>query len=61
VAYFMAIDKVKFRKPVLPGDQLIMEIEMLRYRPTSCKMMGTSYVDGEVVCQAEFMAAIVDK
>lgn len=61
VAYFMAIDKVKFRKPVLPGDQLIMEIEMLRYRPTSCKMMGTAYVDGDVVCSAEFMAAIVDK
>ncbi len=61
VAYFMAIDNVKFRKPVLPGDQIVMEVEMLRYRPTSCKMMGNAYVDGDLVCQAEFMAAIVDR
>lgn len=61
VAYFMAIDKVKFRKPVMPGDQIIMEVKLLRYRPTSCKMMGTAFVDGEMVCQAEFLAAVVDK
>ncbi|HDQ44584.1 MAG TPA: bifunctional UDP-3-O-[3-hydroxymyristoyl] N-acetylglucosamine deacetylase/3-hydroxyacyl-ACP dehydratase [bacterium] len=61
VAYFMAIDNVKFRKPVVPGDQLIMEVEMIRFRPTSCKMMGHAYVDGDLVCQAELMAVIMDK
>jgi len=61
VAYFMAIEKVRFRKPVLPGDQLIMELELARYRPSSCKMMGRTYVGDDLVCEAEFMAAIVDK
>ena len=61
VAYFMGFEKVRFRKPVIPGDQLQLEIELSRYRPTACKMSGKAYVSGELVCEAEFMAAIVDR
>ena len=59
--YFMGMDKVRFRKPVYPGDQLQIEVDLLRYRPSSCKMQGRAFVAGELVCEAEFMAAIIDK
>lgn len=61
VVYFMAMDKVRFRKPVLPGAQLLFEVEMLRKRSTSLKMLARAFVDGEVVAEAELMAAIIDK
>jgi len=61
LAYFMGIDKVRFRKPVYPGDQLTMEVESIRIRPTSCKLAGRAYVAGELVCEAEFMCYIVDR
>jgi UDP-3-O-[3-hydroxymyristoyl] N-acetylglucosamine deacetylase/3-hydroxyacyl-[acyl-carrier-protein] dehydratase len=61
VAYFMGIDSVKFRKPVMPGDQMQIEVDMLRYRPNSCKIMARAFVSGELVCEAELMAVIVDK
>jgi UDP-3-O-[3-hydroxymyristoyl] N-acetylglucosamine deacetylase/3-hydroxyacyl-[acyl-carrier-protein] dehydratase len=61
LAYFMAIDQVKFRKPVLPGDQMQIEIEMIRSRASSHKMAGKAYVSGELVCEAEFMAAVVNR
>ena len=63
VFYFAGLDKVKFRKPVVPGDQLRMEIEVLRIRKTSCKTKGTALVDGEVVAEAELfiMADIREK
>ena len=61
LAYFMAMDQVRFRKPVQPGDQLQIEVELVRYRPSSCKMMGRAFVSDELVCEAEFMAAIVDR
>ena len=61
LAFFMGIDKVKFRKPVYPGDQLQMELELTRLRKTSYKMMARAFVEGELVCEAELMGAIVDK
>jgi 3-hydroxyacyl-[acyl-carrier-protein] dehydratase len=60
VVMFMAIDKVKFRKPVTPGDQLVMEIVPLR-RGKIWKMQGTATVDGQVVCTAEFLATMADR
>jgi len=60
VVMFMAIDKVKFRKPVTPGDQLVMEIVPLR-RGKIWKMQGTAKVDGQVVCTAEFLATMADR
>jgi len=58
VFYFSAMDKVRFRKKVVPGDQLILEVELLRKRSTAAKMMGIARVDGTRVAEAELMAAI---
>jgi len=54
--YFMGMDKVKFRKPVTPGDQLIFEIKFLKQRRNVFRMSGTAYVDDNVVAEAELMA-----
>jgi UDP-3-O-[3-hydroxymyristoyl] N-acetylglucosamine deacetylase/3-hydroxyacyl-[acyl-carrier-protein] dehydratase len=61
LVYFMGIDGVRFRKPVVPGDQLRFEIEMIQYRPNSCKIGGRALVDGKVVAQGTFLAVVVDK
>lgn len=61
LAFFMGMDKVKFRKPVVPGDQLILELETLRKRGKVFKMSGTARVDGRLVAEAELMAAFGDK
>ncbi len=60
LVFFMGIDNVRFRKVVQPGDQLVMELEMLKNRRTTFKMAGKAYVKGELVCEAEMMAAVVD-
>jgi UDP-3-O-[3-hydroxymyristoyl] N-acetylglucosamine deacetylase / 3-hydroxyacyl-[acyl-carrier-protein] dehydratase len=61
VIYFMSLDNVKFRRPVLPGDQLRFELEMVQFRGKTCKMKGVAYVDGKVAVEAEMMAAVVDR
>jgi UDP-3-O-[3-hydroxymyristoyl] N-acetylglucosamine deacetylase/3-hydroxyacyl-[acyl-carrier-protein] dehydratase len=61
VVYFMSIDNVKFRRPVVPGDQLRSELEMIQYRGRTCRMRGTAWVDGNLVAEAEFMARVVDR
>jgi UDP-3-O-[3-hydroxymyristoyl] N-acetylglucosamine deacetylase / 3-hydroxyacyl-[acyl-carrier-protein] dehydratase len=61
VVYFMTMDKVKWRRPVTPGDQLVFELEMLQLRRHVCRMKGVGYVDGQVVAEAELMARIVDR
>jgi len=61
LVFFTGIDKAKFRKPVLPGDQIRFELEMLSYRQSMCKMAGKAYVAGDLVCEAELMAAVVDR
>jgi len=58
---FMSIDNVKFRRPVVPGDQLILELTMLKARRNTFKMAGKAYVKGELACEAEMMAGIVDR
>ena len=60
VIYFMGIDGVKFRKPVLPGDQLIMEVKVLSMKPRICKMRGEAFVDGQKVAEAVFMSMLMD-
>jgi UDP-3-O-[3-hydroxymyristoyl] N-acetylglucosamine deacetylase/3-hydroxyacyl-[acyl-carrier-protein] dehydratase len=61
VVYFMSLDNVKFRRPVLPGDQLRCELEMVQNRGRTCRMKGVAYVDGQVVAEAEMMARVVDR
>ena len=61
LVYFTGLDKVKFRKPVRPGDQLRFEMKMLKLRRNICKMSGQAFVDGQLVCEAELAAAVVDR
>lgn len=58
VVYFMAIDKAKFRKPVVPGDQLVLEVVPLRKGGSIWKLRGEAKVDGAVVCEAELLATM---
>lgn len=55
--YFAGIDKVRFRRPVVPGDQLIFEMKVIKHKGKIWKMAGTAKVDNIVVAEAEFMAA----
>ncbi len=61
VVYFMSLDKVKFRRPVIPGDQLVFELEMKKLRWPVCVMKGVARVDGNVVAEAELKAQVVDR
>ncbi len=61
LVYFTGLDKVKFRKPVRPGDQIRFELEMIKYRRAFCRMAGKAYVAGDLVCEAELAAAVVDR
>lgn len=56
--YFMGMDKVRFRKPVRPGDQLIMKLRFLKKRGLVFKMKGEALVSGQLVAEAEVMATI---
>ncbi len=55
--YFMGMDKVRFRKPVVPGDQIIFEAKIIKFRSKAAKMFGTASVDDHVVAEAELMAS----
>ena len=59
--YFMSIDKAKFRKPVVPGDQLRFEVTVLQRRKNVWKFAAQTFVDGKVVAEAEFKAMITEK
>lgn len=54
--YHMAMDKVRFRHPVRPGDQLISEMMILKMKTKAVKMKGTAYVDDKLAAEAEFLA-----
>jgi beta-hydroxyacyl-ACP dehydratase FabZ len=58
VVYFMGIDKAKFRRPVFPGDQIRIEVEVLRLRERTCKVLGKAFVEDELVAEAEIMSAL---
>lgn len=55
VAYFLAVDKARFRRVLVPGDQLIITVEMLRLRSNMCRVQGTIKVGDELACEAEMM------
>ncbi|OGW53591.1 MAG: 3-hydroxyacyl-[acyl-carrier-protein] dehydratase FabZ [Nitrospirae bacterium RBG_19FT_COMBO_55_12] len=59
--YFMTIDKAKFRKPVVPGDQVRFELEQIKDRGNVRSYKAVALVDGALVAEAELMAMIVDR
>ncbi|MBI5645676.1 MAG: bifunctional UDP-3-O-[3-hydroxymyristoyl] N-acetylglucosamine deacetylase/3-hydroxyacyl-ACP dehydratase [Ignavibacteriae bacterium] len=61
LAFFSTIDKAKFRRPVLPGDQIVLEVEQVQRRRNILHMRGRAFVDGQLVAEAEMMAAVVDR
>ena len=58
LVYFLGIDKVRFRKPVVPGDQLRLKLTTIRQKQKVFKMRGEAYVEDTLVAEAELMAAI---
>jgi 3-hydroxyacyl-[acyl-carrier-protein] dehydratase len=61
VVYFMSIDKVRFRRPVVPGDQIRMEMVVSRRRKSVWGFTGKAYVEGHLAAEAELMAMLGDK
>jgi len=59
--YFAGIDNVRFRKPVVPGDTLRLEIEFVGMKQRLTKMRGRAYVNGEVVTEAEMTAVVCEE
>ncbi len=59
--YFMSIDKVRFRQPVVPGDQIVFKIEVLKLKTKVAKIRGEAFVDDNLVAEAELMALIGEK
>lgn len=58
--FFTGIDNCRFRRPVVPGDQLVLEVELMAKRSTVAKMHGRATVNGELVCEADLMSAAVE-
>jgi beta-hydroxyacyl-ACP dehydratase FabZ len=58
---FGGIDKARFRRPVVPGDQLILECEVLQRRSTTVKMRGVAKVADKVVAEADLLSMLVDR
>jgi UDP-3-O-[3-hydroxymyristoyl] N-acetylglucosamine deacetylase / 3-hydroxyacyl-[acyl-carrier-protein] dehydratase len=61
LVYFTRVDKAKFRRPVVPGDQLRFELEMKSLRRGMCTMQGFAYVDGALAAEAELSSVIVER
>jgi len=61
LVYFSGIDKCRFRQPVVPGDQLRIEVSVLKHRDRYYKMKGQALVDGNIVVEAELSCSVVDR
>lgn len=61
LAFFMGMEEIKFRKPVVPGDRLELKIEIVNMRSKFGKAKGEAYVEGQLTTEATFSFAIVDK
>jgi 3-hydroxyacyl-[acyl-carrier-protein] dehydratase len=59
--YFTSIEEARFRKPVVPGDQLRLEVTVLKYKMGYCKLRGEAYVDGTLVTEANIASALGKK
>ena len=61
LVYFTGIDKARFRRTVVPGDQLRLTLEVIKLRSRTCKMRGRAEVDGQLAAEAEILSALVDR
>ena len=61
IMYFMGIDKARFRTPVVPGDRMVLEVEVLQRKSNIWKCAGTARVDDALCAEAQLLAAIVDR
>lgn len=61
VVYLTGVDKAKFRRPVIPGDQLRFEVEVLKRRPPFWKMQAKAFVEGDLACEAELTAMVTNE
>jgi 3-hydroxyacyl-[acyl-carrier-protein] dehydratase len=59
--YFMGIDRVRYRRPVIAGDQVVLKGEVLRLRSKMGSLKGEALVDGKVVCQGQMTFALADR
>lgn len=59
--YFTGVDRARFRRPVVPGDQLILEVKILKLRRTFSKIEGKAYVNDQLVTEAVMSSAMVDR
>ena len=59
--YFSGINNSRFKKTVIPGDQILFEAKLDKFRMGTCKISATAMVDDEIVCEAELLASVVDK
>ena len=61
LVYFAGIDEARFRHPVVPGDQLLLEVEVLKRKTTTCKLAGKASVGGKLVAEAVILSTMVDR
>ena len=61
LVYFMSIESAKFRKPVVPGDQLRLEVEVLKFKTRTCRIQARAFVDGQRVAEGILMSTLVDR
>jgi len=59
--YFTGIDNCRFRRPVVPGDQVVFDLEVVSVRSTFAKLHGRATVDGELACEADMMSAMMEQ
>ena len=59
--YFSGINNSRFKKTVIPGDQILFEARLDKFRMGTCKISATAKVDDEIVCEAELLASVVDR
>lgn len=59
--YFVAVDGARFRRPVVPGDQLRLEVKVLSWRGDFCKLEGQATVNGQLAAEATLMCKMIDR
>ncbi|MDB4349612.1 3-hydroxyacyl-ACP dehydratase FabZ [Omnitrophica bacterium] len=60
IPFFLGIDNARFRRPVVPGDQLVTEITILKMKPKICKVKAVGKVDGKMVAEGELLFSVTD-